>query len=106
MFLRIHDTIIELIRDLVPVIASIAHQDSDLGSQLRRAISSAALNVAEGSGQRGKRRENHYAIALGSAREAWSCLCVADAFGYVHAAPKFKTRFDHVIGTLCVVSRR
>ena len=105
MMLRIHDTIIELIRELVPVIASIARHDSDLASQLRRAISSTALNVAEGSGQRGKRRENHYAIALGSARESWSCLCVADAFGYVHTASKFKARFDHVIGTLVIVSR-
>ncbi len=100
--LRIHDTIIELIRELVPVIAAIERRDSDL----RRALSSAALNVAEGAGQRGRRRESHYAIALGSARESWSCLCVADAFGYAQAAQRFKPHFDHVTGTLSVVSRR
>ena len=55
------------------------------------ALSSAALNVSEGSDQRGKRRGSHYSIALGSARESWSALLVAAAWGYT-AAPSAALR--------------
>ena len=83
--LRIHDVAVELIRELVPVISIIERKDQDLARQLRRAIASVPLNIAEGSDQRGKRRGQHYAIALGSARESWSCLRVAEAFGCISA---------------------
>ncbi len=80
--------------------------DSDLARQLRRAISSAALNVAEGTDQRGKRRGAHCPIALGSARESLSCLEVADAFGYNALPSAMLSRFNHVIGTLYVLTHR
>ena len=54
--LRIHDVIIELVRELAPVAAEIARHDTDLARQLRKALSGVPLNVAEGSNQRGKRR--------------------------------------------------
>ena len=99
--LRIHDVVIELVREVAPVATAIARHDADLARQLRRALSSVPLNVAEGSDQRGARRVSHYSIALGSAREAWSALMTAVAWGYIDAVSlELKNRFDHVIGTL------
>ena len=99
--LRIHDVAIELVREVAPVAKAIERHDGDLARQLRRALSSVPLNIAEGSDQRGARRASHYSIALGSAREAWSAMLTAEAWGYVPAPePALAQRFRHVIGAL------
>lgn len=103
--LRIHEVIVSLIREVAPVANVIARRDGDLAKQLRSALSSVALNVAEASDQRGARRDSHYSIALGSARESWSALQVAAAWGYIAEPVALKPRFDHVIGTLMRVTR-
>ena len=106
--LRIHETAIELVRDVMPVIREIERWDADLGRQMRRAVMSTPLNIAEGSDQAGKRRGMHYRIALGSARETWSALRAAEAAGYVQAPTEdLKNKFDTVIGTLhrCLFKR-
>ena len=102
--LRVHSVVIELIREVAPVAKLIARHDSDLAKQLRRALSSVALNIAEASDQRGARRDSHYSIALGSARESWSALQVAAAWGYIAEPVAMKNRFDEVIGTLVRVT--
>ena len=99
--LRIHETAIELVREVMPLIRVIERYDPDLGRQLRRAVMSTPLNIAEGSDQAGKRRGLHYRIALGSARETWSALRAAEAAGYIPAPTKIlENKFDTVIGTL------
>lgn len=103
--LRVHSVVIELIREVAPLAERIARRDGDLAKQLRSALSSVALNIAEASDQRGARRDTHYSIALGSARESWSALLVAAAWGYVPAPVALKPRFDEVIGTLVRVTR-
>ena len=83
------------------LIREIERKDPDLGRQMRRSVMSTPLNIAEGSDQAGKRRGMHYRIALGSARETWAALRVAEAAGYVAAPNAELTRkFDAVIGTL------
>jgi four helix bundle protein len=81
--LRIYATILDVIRGLRPVVATIEARDRDLARQLRRAMASVALNVSEGSGSNGGTRRERYRNALGSARETGACLDVALAMGYV-----------------------
>jgi len=106
--LRIHETAIELVREVMPLIREIERRDGDLAGQARRALMSTPLNIAEGSEQPGKRRALHYRIALGSARETWSALQAAEAAEYIGAPSKdLKNKFDQVIGTLhrCLFKR-
>jgi four helix bundle protein len=99
--LRIYTTAIEVIERLRPVVAQIEAHDRDLARQLRRAASSVALNISEGSGSRGGTRRERYHNALGSARETGACLDVAAAFGYVESIDaELLDRLDRVRATL------
>jgi len=77
---------IAAIQVLRPVVARIRQRDRDLGEQLRRALSSAALNVAEGNSNEGGTRLSRFSTAAGSNSEARAALRVAVAWGYVEAA--------------------
>ena len=103
--LRIYDDMLEVIRTLRPLLVAIERRDPDLARQLRRASSSVALNLAEGSGSFGGTRTTRYRTALGSARETLSCLQVADAFGYLDTLPNnLHDRMNRVVGTLVRVA--
>ncbi len=65
--LRIYDDAIGMLEMLRTFIVTIERRDSDLARQLRRAASSVALNIAEGSYARGGNRRSLYSVALGSA---------------------------------------
>ena len=104
--LRIYDTMIEVLRGLVPVVAVIERSDRDLARQLRRAPSSVALNISEGSGSSAGTRKERYRNALGSARETGACLDVALACRYLEAIdPALLDRLDRVRATLVKVAR-
>ncbi len=81
--LRIYETMIEVMKGLRPVVKQIEGHDRDLARHLRRASSSVALNISEGSGTNGGTRRERYRKAHGSARETGACLDVAMACGYV-----------------------
>ena len=99
--LRIYPVILELIRELRPLVVKIGRLDPDLAKQLRRSKMSMALTVSEGTGSRGGRRRLRYEDALGSAREALTTLEAAGAAGYIGSVePAIRSRFDHIIGTL------
>ena len=103
--LSIHDVMLDAIFTMRPVVRAIEGCDRDLASQLKRAASSVVLNIAEGSGSAGGVRKQRYRAALGSAREAWSCLLVAKAAGYVEELPSgLGAQFNRVIGTLVRVA--
>ena len=98
---RIYTKVIGVLRGLRPLVAKIEEHDRDLARQLRRAASSIALNLQEGSGSRGGTRRERYLNALGSARETGACLDVALALGYVAEIDKaLLDALDHVRATL------
>ena len=98
--LRIYDVILEVLRELRPVLARIENQDPSLGKQLRRCATSMALNTAEGGGCRGGTQRQRYLDALGSARESGACLDAADALGYCPLDAKLRDRIEHIAATL------
>jgi four helix bundle protein len=102
--LRIYTLILDTIRVLQPMIERIERKDPDLGRQMKRAASSVALNVCEGSYSRGGNRQVRYHSALGSARETLACLEVAAVLGYAPAVDaEMRNRFDTILGTLMKV---
>ncbi len=104
--LSIYETMIHVIGAMRPVIRTIEEHDRDLARQLRRAASSVALNISEGSGASGGTRRERYRNALGSARETTACLDVAVALGYVETLDAaMLDALDKVRATLVKVAR-
>ena len=96
---------IELVRILHElVMPKLRRQDSELHQQLHRAVRSVVLNTAEGRSLKGKRRTNHFSIALGSAREVHACLELAVALGFVTHIPDLLDRSDHIQAMLYKLS--
>ena len=81
--LKIYGVILDVVKELGPVIGQIERRDSDLARQMRRAASSVALNVSEGMYSQGKNRGARYHNARGSMRETLACVEVGVALGYV-----------------------
>jgi len=64
--------------------SSLPRGTSYLTDQLRRAVSSIVLNIAEGNGRRlPKERSRFFAIARASAAETSSIIDIADALEYI-----------------------
>ena len=106
--LRIHETAVQLVREVMPLLKEIERSDGDLARQGRKCVTSTPLNISEGSDQAGKRRGFHYRVALGSARETWSVLRAAAAASYIQEpSMEMQRKFDEVIGTLhrCIYPR-
>jgi four helix bundle protein len=74
---------LEVIALARPLVEAVARRDRELGSQLRRALSSIALNIAEASGNQAGNARLRYESARGSLYEARAALRVAVAWGYV-----------------------
>jgi four helix bundle protein len=103
--LRIYPVLLDLVRSVRPLVKDLERRDQDLARQCKRALTSAPLNIAEGSYSRGQIRNARYHTALGSLREVLACFEVGAALGYLpEVDPLLRARFDEVLGTLvCVI---
>ena len=69
-----------------PLVEAVQRKDRDLASQVRRAINSIALNVAESQGNAGGNSRVRLESALGSLYEARAGILLAIAWGYITQA--------------------
>ena len=81
--LEVLDLSIHAIEVLRPVVTRVFRCDRDLGEQLRRALTSVALNIGEGDHSQGGHRVARFSTAAGSCSESRAGLRVAVAWGYV-----------------------
>ncbi|MGC4089683.1 MAG: four helix bundle protein [Polyangiaceae bacterium] len=79
------DHVAEVITLVRPLAEKIGRHDRDLVQQLRRALNSVALNLAEGLGHEGGNTRVRFQSARGSLYEALAALKVAEAWGSVSA---------------------
>ncbi|HEX8793023.1 MAG TPA: four helix bundle protein, partial [Polyangiaceae bacterium] len=80
------DVAIQAVEMLSPCVARIRRCDRDLGEQIRRALSSVALNIGEANSSEGGNRLTRLSSAAGSNAEVRAALRVAIAWGYVSAS--------------------
>ena len=106
--LRIYEVVLLLVADVAGIAEEIEKRDPRLGRQVREAVQSVALNIAEGMGNIGGHKRQRYQTALGSAREVKSCIDVAQAMRYIgEVNPVTLDRLDHVTATVVrLVHRR
>jgi four helix bundle protein len=99
---------LEAIEALLPVVARVRRRDRDLADQLQRALSSVALNAAEGNRSQGGNRRARFSTAAGSNSEARAALRVAVAWGYVGARDieAGEARLDRVAAMLYRLAAR
>ena len=105
MGLRIYDDVIVLTREMRGLLASIGKHDADLARQARRALSSIALNMAEGNYQRAGNQRLRFQTAMGSADEVRACLEISAALDYIADQPELIDAFDRVARTLFKLMR-
>jgi four helix bundle protein len=99
--LRIYEIALTMAADAAAVAEEIEKRDADLARQMRRAVQSAVLNLAEGMANSSGHKRQRYQTALGSARETLACVEVAQAMRYIGTVePNVLDRMNHVVATL------
>jgi four helix bundle protein len=100
MALRIYVDSVQLIRQLRPTLIKIDQHDRDLARQMRRALASIPLNIAEGEGRKNGHARVRFQTAMGSANEVRACIEVAEALGYLELDPAMVDTLDRIARTL------
>jgi four helix bundle protein len=101
MTLKIYPIILELVRQLAPLVPKLRSRSPALADQMERALISIPLNTAEGAYSRGRNRAARFQSAAASAREVLACCETAQAFGWLGEMDDSLTAaFNRVIGTL------
>jgi four helix bundle protein len=98
--LRLYSLSLDAVRLVGPAAVSIARHDADLARQLRRALTSIHLNIAEAMDVDDRNRHARFRTALGSTNECIAALDAADALGYFTADAALHDKLQHVRATL------
>jgi len=89
------------VQSLLPIIRK---RDKDLFDQVRRAMNSVVLNIAEAEGNDAGTARARFASACGSAKEVRAGLQLAAAYGYVGQTRLAK--LDIALDEVCAMSWR
>ena len=102
MRLRIYDTALEMVAEVVRVARVVARHDADLARQMRRACTSVPLNIAEAVHSAGGNQKVRYHSAMASARETMAAIEVSVAAEYLSAetTPGVLQKLDQIVATL------
>ena len=103
--LKVYGEALEFVRAMRPVVLAIAKHDQDLARQLRKALTSIPLNIAEGAWRRGGNSRVRFETAMGSANEVASIMQTADAMGYIVADAALLDEADRFARVLNKLSR-
>ena len=91
-----------------PLVETLERKDRSLGDQVKRAMDSASLNLAEGFGAKGGKQRLSFETARGSAYEArhgppvavaWGHLTDAQAAATIDALGRLAGRVHGLLGT-------
>ena len=102
MALIVEDLALQAIRLLRPLVPKIRKHDRSLADDMKRAASSAALNIGEAAHSCTGNRRARFLTAAGSASEVRATLRVAAAWGYIdeHEATEADAVYDRMLGML------
>jgi four helix bundle protein len=89
---------------LHPLLPIIRKADRDLFDQVRRAMNSVVLNIAEADGNDAGNARSRFATACGSAKEVRAGLQLAQAYGYLGQTRSAKV--DIALDEVCAMSWR
>ena len=100
--MRIYDKAIELVASVCKLSRIVQQHDPDLARQMRRAVTSVALNLAEGMYSRAGNRVARYDSSMSSAKETKAALDISVAAGYLtpEQVAVDLDRIDHIVATL------
>jgi four helix bundle protein len=100
--LRTYDLSIDAVRGISRLVGRVEMKDPDLARQLRRALASVPLNLAESEYSQGRLRASRLHSAMASANEVIACLDVAAAAGYIppQAIAADRDRLDHIVASV------
>ena len=80
--LRVYDDVLQIIREVAPLVVRLRARNANLADELERALTSVPLRIAEGSYSRGKNRAAHYHGGAGSMQEAIAAFDTAAAWNW------------------------
>ena len=90
--------------EVQPLLPIIRKRDKDLFDQVRRAMNSVVLNLAEAEGNDSGTARARFASACGSAKEVRAGLQLAAAYGYISQTRLAK--LDIALDEVCAMSWR
>ncbi|MDH3622599.1 MAG: four helix bundle protein [Myxococcales bacterium] len=104
MGLIVQQKALQAAEELQPLLPVIRKRDRDLFSQVRRAMNSVVLNIAEADGNDAGTAKARFATACGSAKEVRAGLQLAAAYGYI--GRNRCAKLDIALDQVCAMSWR